>query len=372
MHALNGSVGSLVFFLVFFSGSLNARFLTSEKNIIEPKVKSSDLKPLERTYHTFNFPASVPGGKTLLTGIRRTKDDHIVYISGFYKCPNETCVVPFVYKGPLLGPGSWNILNYPSSPGVTVLATNLYGPNNGPGNTIQVVGNYTTQETGMSTIGCLYQGPLDGSGTWTTLIPPAHSQQSTVINTIAHSTHGGIVVGNYDTQLDQGKAFIYDINSQVYSEIIKPNAKSITAYGVWHNGNGIYTIAGGYSNLNIISGVDAGYLVDWNNHTKQLSNWRSFNFDNDPIKAIVTHFDGITSDRNGGYYLTGDWLGVTDGPEFGFFAHVKGNKATWSSVSFGPDQITSGNSVYRRAVIGVYTSPDDPLGTVNGYVSFSH
>lgn len=358
--------------LLFFSQSSTARFFTSEQTVLDPKINRSEIKPAARQYHTFNYPSSVPGGKTLLTGIRRTTNDHIVYISGFYKCPNDTCVEAFVYKGSLLGSGTWNVLNYPSASGRTVTATNLYGPNNGPGNTIQVVGNYTTEETGMSTIGCLYQGPLDGSGTWTTLIPPANSQQSSVINTIAHSTHGGLVVGNYDTQLDEGNAFIYDIANQVYYDIIKPNAKSITAYGIWNNGNNIYTIAGGYSNINIISGVDSAYLVDWNNTTKQFSNWRSFNFDNDPVKAIVTHFDGITSDRNGGYYLTGDWLGVTNGPELGFFAHVRGNQASWSSVSFGPNYITSGNSVYRRAVIGVYTLPSDPLGTVNGFISFSH
>lgn len=114
-----------------------------------------------RKYYTFNYPSPVPGGNTLLTGIRGTKSDpDKVYISGFYKYPGGMPVIPFVYKGHLSGKDTWNILNYPSSSGVTVVETNLYGPNNGPGSDIQVVGNYTTVETGTSTIGCLYEGPL--------------------------------------------------------------------------------------------------------------------------------------------------------------------------------------------------------------------
>ena len=44
------------------------------------------------------------------------------------------------------------------------------------------------------------------------------------------------------------------------------------------------------------------------------------------------------------------------------------NKAKWSSVSYPGSQITSGNSVYQKSVIGVYTVEGDP--TVNGYVRF--
>ena len=316
-----------------------------------------------RKYYTFNYPSSVPGGNTLLTGIRGTKSNpDKVYISGFYKYPGGMPVIPFVYKGRLSGKGTWNILNYPSSPGVTVVETNLYGPNNGRGSDIQVVGNYTTEETGTAAIGCLYEGPLYGSGTWTTLIP---TSSVPVLNTIAHSTMGGLVVGNYDTQLDEGKAFIYDIKT--YHDIIKPGAKSITAYGIWHNGGDCYTICGGYSDADSIAGFEAGYLVDWNNKCQKFSNWRTYHYNNAPIRSLITHFDGITSDGHGGYNLTGDWLGVgEEGPELGFFCHIKKNRAKWSPVSFPGQLATSGNSVYKKVVIGVYTSPGDEI---NGYIS---
>ncbi len=318
-----------------------------------------------RKYYTFNYPEQASGGETLLTGIRKVSGKHnSYYISGFYKYPNGASVISFVYKGPLSGNGTWNTLNYPSSSGITVLETNLYGPNNGPRSEIQVVGNYTTEETGASAIGCLYEGPLDGSGKWTSLIPTSSSQ---VLDTIAHSTMGGLVVGNYNTQPHVSKAFIYDIKKGVYHDIKKPEAVDITAYGIWHNGGHSYTICGGYSNADVISGLDSAYLVDWNNKKRRFSNWRTFSYKNDPLKAVVTHFDGITSDGNGGYNLTGDWSGVADGPQSGFFCNVRGNKATWSSISFPHHKLTSGNSVSQKIVIGVY--PSNKTNSVYGYIS---
>ncbi len=351
--------------LCFLSAStLQAEAIKQEQDILS---QEQIIKGQPRKYYTFNYPSSQEGGKTLLTGIREVKNSkNKYYISGFYTCPNGTCVQSFIYKGRLSGKGSWHVLNYPSSSGVTVTSTNLYGPNNGTKSNIQVVGNYTTEETDTSTIGCLYEGPLDGSGTWTTLIP---TSTQPVLNTIAHSTMGNLVVGNYDTQLDEGKAFIYDIETHQYYDIIKPGAVSITAYGIWHNGGSSYTICGGYSNADTESGIDSGYLVDWNRKKHTFSNWRSYNYKNDPVMAVITHFDGITSDGHGGYNLTGDWASARNGIEGGFFCHVpKHNKeAKWSPVSF-PNQIgTSGNSVAKKAVIGVYTAAED--NSINGFIS---
>jgi len=325
-----------------------------------------------RKYITFNYPTSQGGGKTLLTGIRDVIDNKgQVYISGFYKYPTQSAsVVPFVYKGTMGGTGTWHVLNYPSSYGTTVIETNLYGPNNGAKhNHIQVVGNYTTEETNGSSIGCLYEGPLDGTGLWTTLIPISSKP---VLNTIAHSTMGGYVVGNYSTKQLHSKAFIYDIKNKKFHKILKSDSKSITAYGIWHNKKNQYTICGGYTNGNVETGINTGYLVDWDSDTHRFSNWKSFNYDNNPLTAIITHFDGITSDNHNGYYLTGDWIGRSpNSSKLGFFAHVKRKpnnkftKAIWSSISCD-NYPTSGNSVYKKAVIGVYVISED---TVNGYIS---
>ena len=237
-----------------------------------------------------------------------------------------------------------------------------------------MVGNYVTAENENSAIGCLYEGPLNGTGEWTTLIPSTLTQNY-ILNTIAHSTHGDLIVGNYDIDLMEGKAFIYDIKKKNYVNIVKDNAKSITAYGVWKNKKNHYTICGGYSDLDAASGLDSGYLVDYSRKSQKFSNWRSYSYNNNPAKSIVTHFDGITSDNRGGYNLTGIWTGPNQTSHFAFFAHVKRNKhdkfkkkALWEEVSYPNSLVTSGNSVYLKVVIGVYINPDDD--TVYGYTSY--
>lgn len=326
---------------------------------------------MDRKYSKFNYPNAVSGSKTLLTGIRGDRKQ--LYITGFYEPPVGN-TISFLYKGNISGNigifsnNSYNILNYPSSKGVTVVATNLYGPDILHRNCIRVVGNYTTLESGKSAIGCIYEGSLDGSGTWKTLTP-----SDDTLNTIVHSNSGGLAVGNYDTQLNEGKAFIYDIKTGKYYNIIKPRALSITAYGIWHNGGNSYTICGGYSSVNSSSGLDIAYLVDWNNETHEFTNWQDYQYN----RSLVTHFNGITSDNCGGYNLTGDAV-ITDpskpeGNEIAFCAHVKRfynsnfTDARWQEIKFPKSKSTSGNSIYENIVIGVYSVNEED--TINGYIS---
>jgi hypothetical protein len=325
----------------------------------------------KRYYKTFNYPDFQTGDKTLLTGIRGVTDSEKVYISGFYVPSVQADTTSFVYKGCACGHGKFYDLNYPKVDDVATI-TNLYGPNNGAvENTINVVGNYTIENVN-GTFGCLYQGPLDNTGTWTTIVPTPLSPYDKIINTICHSNMGDLVVGNYDTLLIQGKAFIYDMITEKYYNIISADSISITAYGVWHNGGHSYTICGGYT-TNTLTNV--AYIADWNNETHELSNWQIYQFDNDPVKASITHFDGITKGcGDGKYNLTGDYLKVNGTEEIAFFAKVKRNEdetfdpiAKWSVVAYPDEDVTSGNSVYKDVVIGVYSSVGDD--SVNGYLS---
>jgi hypothetical protein len=320
-----------------------------------------------RIYYTFNYPILVPGGKTLLTGIRSSGDTY--YITGFYEYSNSIQQqISFLYKGPLKGNGTWYQLNYPSAEGRTVTSTSLYGPCILNNDNVRVVGNYTTSEAGTSAFGCMYEGPLDGSGTWITLTP---TSEDPVLNTIAHSNMGNLVVGNYDTSLKLGKAFVYDVVTGIYYDIIKKGALSITAYGIWHNGGDLYTICGSYAKIGN-PGLTIGYLVDWNNTTHKFSSWREYSYRND--RSIITHFDGITSDGCGGYNLTGDRISHREKKKAGLFANVKRDchdklltEAKWTPISFPEAEITSGNSVDEKIVIGVYTFPSDD--SINGFVS---
>lgn len=331
-------------------------------------------------YRSFDFPGALPGSRTLLTGIRETSNTGEYVITGFYEYPNSTFpTTSFVFRGTLNGNGKWYILNFPSGPGNTVASTNLYGPDVVYGNRdhcaknerYHIVGNYTrVNET--STIGALFQGQLDGNpGKWTTIIPSPLSSDP-VLNTICHSTMGNLIVGNYDTILIQGRAFIYDICSKTYYDIVKPNALSITAYGIWQISNNKYVICGGFFN---IPGAEGGYLVIWNNKTKRFSHWTEYYFNNNPVKSIVTHFDGISSDGCNGFTLTGDYIEIGNEPK-AFFAHVRrdcngfSKKANWKTLAFEGTLGISGNSVSEYVVIGVYNTITDPT-TVHGYVTLA-
>jgi hypothetical protein len=61
---------------------------------------------------------------------------------------------------------------------------------------------------------------------------------------------GDLVVGNYDTRLSTAHAFIYDMTTDQWTNLNPAGSLSITAYGIWQNGDSTstsYTIAGGYS-----------------------------------------------------------------------------------------------------------------------------
>lgn len=315
----------------------------------------------KRSYQTFTYPNSKPGDQTILTGIRQVRNSSKVFISGFY-IPVSGTPISFVYKGCINGKGTFNNLNYPLANTIT----NLYGPNNGINGSIQVVGNYTNE---LGTFGCLYEGDLNGSGTWITIVPP------NAINTICHSTMGNLIVGNYNTEPDLtiSKAFIYDIKTFTYYDIINPvnSLSTIYAYGIWHNHNQSYTICGGYST----DIINVAYVADWDNNTHTMNNYQAFVYENNPLTALKTHFNGISGIECHRYSLVGDWIGIASiNNEIGFFAVIKrdasGNfypKAKWTGISFANQLITSGNSVSDSTVVGVYTNGGD---NVNGYVSY--
>lgn len=324
-------------------------------------------------YHRF---ALAENGKTLLTGIRKLSK-HEYLISGWYQS-NGGQVLAFVYRGALRGGGRFYDLAVPSAPGATVISTNLYGPNHVDKDVIRVVGNFTLLEQ-PGGLGCLYEGKLDGSGTWTNIVPTGLTSDP-VLNTIAHSTHGDLVVGNFDTQLTRGRAFLYNILDKTYVEI-KPTLQvaSITAYGVWHNGGHSYTVCGGYVRGGLPPNPEGpserAYLLDWDNERKQFSNFRSFTYKN--RDALITHFNGITGAKNSscnsckkkddGYYLTGDTQHGIGSEKKAFLAHVsRKSRASWKRLQFPGSQSTSGNSVAETDVVGVYL---DQRGGIRGYTS---
>jgi hypothetical protein len=112
------------------------------------------------------------------------------------------------------------------------------------------------------------------------------------LETIAHSTFGNQVVGNYDTRLATGNAFIYNITTGTYTTNDVPGALSTTAYGIYGN-----LIAGGYSTVGPGGGVGIGSAYIYNESTGV---WTTYNHPG----AVETHFEGITGGGQAGSYIS--------------------------------------------------------------------
>lgn len=321
----------------------------------------------QTTYSPFNCPCS---GITEIQGIRGvTSDPTKVLIAGTLTGTASGVPVGLVYRGPVTGAGSsgdWFQLSFPSSTTATVTVTSLYGPADLGNGNIRVVGAYQTSQGGSHNRGCMYQGPLNGSGTWTAITPNGGNTN----NVFVHSTMGKFAVGNYDIGgLDNGYAFVYDIESQQYFSLAAPGAYTTTAYGIWHDGANHYTIAGGYS-MPEATKLSQGFLVDWNGETHQASNWRTYNFGNNSSTSIITHFEGINANESGGYNLATDFVTLDGGIGAGL-ARIERlpdgtlGPATWHTIAYPGAKVTSANTVYLNKILGVFSSG----GAVSSYIA---
>ena len=195
-----------------------------------------------------------------------------------------------------------------------------------------------------------------------------------MLNVIAHSVHGGIVVGNFDTKIYSGRAFIYNIATGKFLEIVYSDATSVTAYGIWHNGGTSYTIVGGYSEIgdrDLPAGIAKGLVVDWDSDSEEFANWTSYEYDDQPVKSIFYHFSGIAPYGKDGYALSA-WVVDPSGSGFGARTIVKRNKkgefkkGKFTRWTYPGSILTTSDSVWQNWIIGVFNTKDDP--TIHGYV----
>jgi len=172
--------------------------------------------------------------------------------------------------------------------------------------------------------------------------------------TIAHSTMGDLVVGDYDLQgnPNSANAFIYSISSQKFTllNIGGSMSNDTTAYGIWQNGasnSTSYTIAGG-SQAEL--SINKAFLVDYDSLTGQFTNLKYYT---DPSGGF-THFEGITAVA-GGFNVIGT---TTTGAEMAFIP-VNGDgtfgDATWTPVAYPDSGTSTGNSVYGDTGMGIFT-----------------
>lgn len=310
--------------------------------------------------------------KEFVTGVRQDAGkEQTVVLTGNHPGQSDKQPQALLYRGPLYPTDSSGYAPLtPVFDGQTVTTSTFYGPNTplfnaeiGKGN-VRAVGSYKYSEGGKGDHGMMYEGAFDGSGTWTIINVPQDVAGGTVFSTIVHSTMGDLAVGNYDLLDQPGSAcaFIYNIKTRKYTKL--DLGPLTTAYGIWQNGGDgshDYTIVGGYKGK---SGINEGFLIDYDATTDKLSNLTAYSYKNKP--GIITHFEGITA-FEGGYSLAA----TTDaGAAFVVIPRKTDTTfglAEWFPVGYPGDVITTtGNTVIDNNLMGIYISEG---GGVQSYVA---
>lgn len=360
--------------------------------------------------------STILGAGDIVTGIRGTTDENVV-LTGAKATGNGTQSAPFLYQGPLTSAADGAAVSVltPSLPGVTTAA--FYGPNTHfvnpdsiPAGQVRAVGSYRSSASspGVVNHGMIYLGPVSGpGGSWTSIDVPADGRDTvggvracsqpghdcSVANTIAHSTMGNLVVGNYDLDPTRGlapgwglnpgepgdkasfNAFIYNLTTRQWTllQLGASLASKTTVYGIWQNGgpgSPHYTLAGGSS----APGNQQAFLMNYNEQTGAFGEPAFYSYGNAP--ARFTHFDGITA-VPGGFHLVA--ISSDQASSLAFVPATGGDQpsfgpATWYPIDVAQSPLCSGgcgkvtgNTVYEDKVMGLYLQdgPHTYLATVS-------
>ena len=335
----------------------------------------------------------------IVTGVRGTTNGNVI-LTGAQATGQGEDALPFLYQGPLTSAaedGPVSVLHPPFPGGIKTATfygpdTNSFNPDTIPAGQVRAVGSYQTMTTPpggnrfVINHGMIYLGPVSGQGgSWTSIDVPADGSDTAggvsacppaqpgcfVMDTIAHSTMGDLVVGNYDLNLGHGvsgNAFIYNMTTRQWTllQLGGSLASQTTLYGIWQNGgpgSPDYTLAGGSSAHGSSPGRNQrAFLMNYNEQTGAFGTPQFYNYGNTP--QLFTHFDGITA-VPGGFNLAAvssaqasslAFVPLTGRPRpFG--------QATWYPIPVAESPLCSGatgcsmvtaNTVYQNNVMGLY------------------
>jgi hypothetical protein len=331
----------------------------------------------------------------IVTGVRGTTNGNVI-LTGSAATGSGSQTAPFLYRGRLTraAAGAAVTVLTPKFRGVT--SATFYGPDTHsfnpaaiPRGQVRAVGSYQSSSApaGVINRGMIYRGPVSGSrGSWTSIAVPANGAHTAghvracprrrprcfVMDTIAHSTMGNLVVGNYDLHpsvrggVISANAFIYNMSRHQWTLLRLGGSLSnqTTLYGIWQDGGSksrIYTLVGGSK----ASGGQRAFLMNYNEKTRRFGRPRYYSYGN--VRTLVTHFEGITA-VPGGFHLVA--ISSAQQASMAFVpararAGVFG-AARWYPVNVGTSSlcpggcsVVTGNTVYRNRVMGLYI----PTGT---------
>ena len=325
----------------------------------------------------------------VVTGVRGTGHGKVV-LTGGAATGSGTQNDPFLFKGRLTtgAAGADVSILTPPFPGVT--SATFYGPDTHsfnprfiPDGKVRAVGSYTSSSAppGVVNQGMIYLGPVNGShGSWTSADVPAdgahtvghawacprHRATCFVMDTIAHSTMGDLVVGNYDLNpavrggVISANAFIYNLTRRQWTLLRLGGSMSsqTTLYGIWQDDGSSspkYTLAGG----SMASGRKQAFLMNYNERTGRFGPPKYFSFGHGP--ALVTHFEGITGVPGGFNLVAGStaqassmaFVPVNRDGRFGTARWHPVNVAGSAICASGCSLVT-GNAVYKNHVMGLF------------------
>jgi len=266
------------------------------------------------------------------------------------------------------GDGEAYAINYPGGSGTT---TSVYGPDYLGDGEVLLVGTYVLP-SGSTRYGFAFRGNLATMAA--DVLDPANYE--TIWNgspfNYLHSTMGGLAVGNFissNTPNERGRAYIYDFQTQQFTDIVFPGSLSNTAYGIWDNGDGSYTIAGGFSQLPVnnaddrLQPIGMASLIDYDRATGTFSNWRAYSYQSPDQVTAGTHFMGISSVEKGVYTLSGTGFVSGTIESSGLATVVRQTDGSFGDMTWveldPPESVTgvsglpSANSVYGNAVVGI-------------------
>ena len=365
-----------------------------------------------RTISPFQYNASAGDrAVTYLQGIKAGDQPGTFLLVGANDSPGPT-PLGLAYLGPLdrsknpaannsSGSGDWYEIAVPRSYGAA--GTSVYGPDNLGAGLVNYVGAYTRDlgrktptSSNPSIVGFAYTGALDGSTKHgfrkvQGKVVDGDGQKVGGTYTFVHSVDGGLAVGNTDLADVDGQTGYFSLKSTAFLVSLATGKQTPiafpsddrddrdlithTAYGIWSNGKGQYTIAGGAGQvLQPKDGVQvgAGYLMDYDSITGTFSNYTQFSYNNRKRTDLVTHFEGIYRDAKGRYWMPAASVSLNDDDDLSLASvvMVKRSKsgafreeARWQALDIredGPNTqsvLSTGNSLYGNVAVGFANYP---------------
>ena len=414
-----GSDGSSLIGLSLVGASAAGLTLISSSNTVQNNYIGVDLDGLNAIGNegngititassTSNLIGSItPGNNTTWNDLSEAEDYDINAIQGIRDTNNGTepyilCgtgtegnasqSIGVVRLGAANGNGPWNSVNAANAFGGSDRSiTSCYGPEQLDANTVRVVGAYNSSGDipPNDTSAFIYTGAIDqANGTTEGFI---EYQYPGAKWTFFHSTQEGLVVGNWDDtktipDTDQpiigaGKAFIYEVSSGMsIADIVYPGSKSTTAYGIAKVNDDRFAITGSYSLDGEPDGVAHGYLVYYSPSDNSLTEWTSWDVNNETLGNIASHADGISyNSSDNTFTLATVAFDVTTGdPLNGYLMTVQrtadggfGEKR-WTEVNYNNQSggVTIPTSVAGDVMTGAYVASNGSEATWSSETSF--